>query len=351
MSPTRSADRVTPRTRARRRAATRLGAVTVALGLVGGLLTACSGGSTDAAQPSGKPGDVVIGAVSNGAANQIDVTVPQVDSIRNALPAAVRDSGELSIGIGALPSGYPPLAFIGSDQHTLTGAEPDLGRLVAAVLGLTPVITNATWENLFVGIDSGRTDVGFSNITVTEERKEKYDFATYRKDEIAFEVLKASSWNFDGNYESLAGKKVAVGSGTNQERLLLEWRDKLTAEGKTLDVVYFPDANSINLALASGKIDAYLAPNPSISYHVRQTAGTPKATRVAGTYSGAGSTLQGLIATTTKKGDELVGPLADAINHLITTGVYAKWLAAWNLSAEAVPTSQVNPPGLPRNDS
>ncbi|MGW5521625.1 hypothetical protein [Gordonia sp. NPDC003950] len=49
------------------------------------------------------------------------------------------------------------------------------------------------------------------------------------------------------------------------------------AEGKTLTVVHFPESNATNLALASGKIDTYLGPKPSISYHVPQTANTPKA--------------------------------------------------------------------------
>ena len=52
----------------------------------------------------------------------------------------------------------------------MTGSEPDLGRLVAAVFGLKPVLQNSAWENLFAGIDSGRINVGFSNFTVTEER-------------------------------------------------------------------------------------------------------------------------------------------------------------------------------------
>lgn len=331
-----------------------LSARVTALALAAAASVAMVSGCSSDEEPSAAttdPGKVVVGAVSNGAATEVSIDVAQVDSIRNQLPAKIRDSGELTIGIGALPSGYPPLAFIGSDQRTLTGAEPDLGRLVAAVFGLKPSVQNSTWENLFVGIDSGRLDVGFSNITVTEERKDKYDFATYRKDELAFEVPESSTWNFDGNYENLAGKTVAVGSGTNQERILLEWRDKLVAQGKTLNVTYFPDSNATNLALSSGKIDAYLGPNPSISYHVRQTAGTPTATRVAGTYSGAGSTLQGLIAATTKKGNGLVGPLNAAINHLIESGAYAKLLAAWNLSAEALPKSEINPAGLPRSDS
>ena len=61
--------------------------------------------------------------------------------------------------------------------------------------------------------------------------------------------------------------------------------------------------------------------------------------------------MQGLIAATTKKDSGLAKPIADAVNYLIQNGDYAKWLAAWNLSTEAVQTSQVNPPGLPANNS
>ena len=311
--------------------------------------TAGNTGSGSAAGPGGTT--VAVGALSNGAAKEVQLTVPEVAAIRAELPKTVLSSGRLVVGLGLLPSGAPPLGYVGSDQKTLTGSEPDLGRLVAAVFGLKPVLDNATWDNLFVGLDSGKTNAGFSNITDTEQRKQKYDFACYRQDNLGFEVLKKSTWNFDGDYENLAGLTVAVDAGTNQERILLQWRKQLKAQGKTLTVKYYPDHNSTVLALDSGKIDAYLQPNPSIAYHVVQTAKTPNPTRSAGKYSGAGAKLQGLICATTKKGDGLVKPLADAINYLIKNGQYAKWLAAWNLSNEAVASSKINPPGLPLSDS
>lgn len=315
-------------------------------------LTACgSSTSTSAASGDAAGGTVTVGALSNGAATQTDIKVSEVASIRSELPASVTKSGQLVIGIGALPAGFPPLAYVGSDQRTLTGSEPDLGRLVAAVLGLKPVVNNATWENLFVGIDSGKTDVGFSNITDTEERKKKYDFASYRQDNLAFEVLKSSTWNFNGDYTALADKTVAVGAGTNQEKILLEWQSKLQAAGKQLTIKYFPDANSTYLALSGGKIDAYFGPNPGIAYQITQDAKTSNPVRNAGTFSGAGATLQGLIAATAKKDSGLAKPVADAINYLIENGQYAKWLAAWNLSNEAVTSAQVNPPGLPLSNS
>jgi polar amino acid transport system substrate-binding protein len=315
-------------------------------------LAAC-GGDSDAAttSDSAASGEVVVGRVSNGAATQTAIKVSEVTSIRAELPAAVRKSGKLVIGIGALPAGFPPLAYVGDDQKTLTGSEPDLGRLVAAVFGLRAEVRNSTWENLFVGIDSGKVDVAFSNVTDTEERKKKYEFASYRQDNLAFLVPKKSTWNFDGSYESLAGKTVAVASGTNQEKILLEWKDKLAKEGKKLDIKYFQDSPSTYLALNSGKIDASFGPNPGFAYHNRQVAGTPTATRTAGTYSGAGARLQGLIAATAKKDSGLAKPLADAVNYLIEHGQYAKWLKAYDLSNEAVTKSEVNPPGLPLDNS
>lgn len=314
-------------------------------------LAACGNGS-DSTDVAAKPAGVVtVGALSNGAAEQTDLKVSEVASISSELPASVAKSGQLVIGVGALPAGFPPLAYIGSDQKTLTGAEPDFGRLVAAVLGLKPVVRNSTWENLFVGIDSGKTDVGFSNITDTEERKKKYEFASYRQDNLGFEVLKSSTWNFDGDYKNLAGKTVAVGAGTNQEKILLEWQTKLKAEGKKLTVKYYPDNNGVQLAVSSGKIDAYFGPNPGIAYQITQDAKTTHPTRNAGKFSGAGASLQGLIAATAKKDSGLAKPVADAINYLIKNGQYAKWLAAWNLSNEAVSTSEVNPAGLPLSNS
>lgn len=324
-----------------RRAAVSALAVTLLVGVA-----ACGGGAASGAAGTGET-TVVVGALSNGAATETPITVSAVEQIRSTLPPAVRDAGTLNIGSGSLPAGSPPLGYTGTDEQTLTGSEPDLARLVAGVLGLKPEFHVSTWENLFVGIDSGRVDVGFSNITDTEERKKKYDFASYRQDNLGFETLASNPWTFTGDHHQLAGLRVSVSKGTNQEKILLEWQAKLKAEGRDVTIVYYPDINAVQLALASGQIDAYLGPNPGLVYQVKQAEGTPSPKKVAGTYSGAGETLQGLIAATVKKDSGLAQPIADAINHLIENGQYGQWLQAWGLSAEAVAKSEVNPPGLP----
>jgi polar amino acid transport system substrate-binding protein len=334
-------------------------AVAATVVLVGaGAASACSSQSSagsaastpaaSAATSTGAPSTVVQVGQFGIDDHPASITVQEVPSIRTEVPQSILSTGKLVIGVGALPSGFPPLAYVGSNQTTLTGSEPDLGRLIAAVFGLTPDVENASWENLFVRITSGEFNVGFSNITDTDLRqKQGYDFATYRKDELAFEVLKSNPWEFNGNYENLAGQTVAVAAGTNQQEILRTRQKDLKAQGKTLNIKYFNDVNSTYLALDSGRITAVFQPNPSSAYHVIQDANTPDPTRVAGIESGAGPTIQGLISAMTKHGDGLVKPLADAINYLMKNGDYAKWLNVYGLAAETVPTSQVNPPGLP----
>jgi polar amino acid transport system substrate-binding protein len=326
-----------------------LAAAALALALVTGL-AACGDGDKAQADTGADAGTVTIGTQAKGVGKPTRLSVGKQQSIADEVPDAIKTDGRLTIGLGALPTGFPPLAFVGDDDKTVTGAEPDLGRLVAAVLGLEPEFNNDTWENLFVGLDSGKNEVGFSNITGTEQRKEKYDFASYRQDNLGFAVKAGNAWNFDKDYRNLAGLKVAVGAGTNQEKILAAWQDKLKAEGRPFEIKYFADTPSTFKAIVSGQIDAYFGPNPGIAYQISRTQGTPDAVRNAGVHSGAGDTLQGLIAATTKKGNGLVKALADAINYLIRNGQYQQWLAAYNLDTEAVGTAQVNPPGLPKSN-
>ncbi|MFD7302625.1 ABC transporter substrate-binding protein [Streptomyces pharetrae] len=312
-----------------------------ALGLAGALvLAACAnpdeGGTTEVADAKGTTTRI------NTSPDQDRVTTEKVDSIAAQVPEEIRARGTLEIVDSS--GSAAPLTFHATDNKTVIGVEPDIAYLVADVLGLKPHFNTVSWENIFVGLDSAKYDVGFSNITVTEERKEKYDFATYREDNLGFEAKKGSGLKVDGP-EDVAGRTVAVGSGTNQEKLLIEWSEANEKAGREpVDIKYYQNDSDTYLALQSGRIDLYLGPNPTAAYH----AATSGRTEVVGTCSGAGAGLQGLIAATTKKDSGLVKPLAAALNEVIENGTYAQVLARWGLSDEAVTKSEINPPGLPR---
>jgi polar amino acid transport system substrate-binding protein len=286
-------------------------------------------------------------ASSGGALNvnlgpeQNRVTAAKDDKIASKVPEKFRTKGELTIGGSAGTA--PPLRFYATDDKTVIGVETDIASLVADVLGLKPKLEVASWENLFVGLDSGAFDVGLSNITVTEARKEKYDFATYRLDTLAFEAKKGGSWKVR-EPKDVAGKVIAVTSGTNQEKILVDWSAQNVAAGlKATDIKYFQNSSDYYLALQSGRVEAYLGPNPTSAFH----AATSGQTEVIGNFSG-GASVQGKIAVTTKKDNGLVTPVQEALNQLIANGKYAEVLKRWGLSDEAVPTSEINPQGLPK---
>ncbi|MEV6757173.1 ABC transporter substrate-binding protein [Streptomyces sp. NPDC051214] len=318
-------------------------ATAAALALASALvLAACGnpsdGGTTEVADTSGAKTRI------NISADQKRITTGKVGSIAADVPKRTRDRGTLEIVHSSTSAA--PLNFYATDNKTIIGVETDIARLVADVLGLKPHISTVSWENVFVGLDSAKYDVGLSNITVTEERKEKYDFATYREDDLGFAAKKGSGLKVTGP-KDVAGRTVAVSSGTNQEKLLVEWsKENEKAGRKPVDIKYYQNESDTYLALQSGRIDLYLGPNPTAAYH----AATTDKTEVVGTYSGAGATLQGLIAATTKKDSGLVKPLAGALNHIIDNGTYAKVLKRWGLSDEAVTTSKTNPPGLPKTN-
>ena len=316
----------------------RIRPVLLAAALIAGL-TACAAPDE---QPRAAAAEVQ-GATVNDSPDQKRIVPAKVDAIAALVPEAVRSKGVLTIGVGAAGSGFPPLAFTATDNKTLIGNEPDLAVAIAGVLGLEPKLENTSWENLFVGLDSAKYDVGASNITVTELRKQKYDFATYRLDNLAFEAKKGSGLKVTGP-KDVAGKKVSVSSGTNQEKILVEWSQEAEKQGLApVDIKYYQTNQATYLALGSGQTDIHLGPNPSAAYHVA-VAGE---TEIIGTYSGAGAGLQGKIAFTTKKDNGLVKALAAALDELIRSDDYTKILQRWNLTDEGVQAAEVNPPGLP----
>ncbi|WP_225728642.1 MULTISPECIES: transporter substrate-binding domain-containing protein [unclassified Nocardia] len=270
------------------------------------------------------------------------VHAQRVDAIAAEVPQAIRDRGTLNI-TGSSGTA-PPLRFYATDDKTVIGSEVDFAVLIADILGLKPQPQVADWTQNFVGIDSGASDAFISNVTVTEERKEKYDFATYRKDTVALEVPKQSTLDYKDR-KSLAGRRIGVGTGTNQEELLVKWNQQNVAEGlPPIDIAYYKQTSDYYLALASQRIDGYIGPNPAAIYH----STVSKETKVLATFSGAGDAMQGEIAVLTKKDNGLIGPIHKAIDYAIQQGLYQKVIDRWGLQSEALPASRINPPGLPK---
>jgi polar amino acid transport system substrate-binding protein len=322
--------------------------LTSALAAVALAISAC-GGSSDGSSASTTPQQTSAGSASPAAAEGVEfnltpeqnrVSTPKVDAIAAEVPQAIRDRGTLLVTGSAGTA--PPLRFYATDDTTLIGSEVDFAYLIGDVLGLDVEISTADWAQNFVRIDSGEVDAFISTVTVTEERKEKYDFASYRVDSLAFEAKAGSDIVVNGPAD-VAGLKVAVGSGTNQEQILLAWDEENKAAGlEPAEISYYQNEADFLLALDSGRIDLYFGPSPSASYRHETTGKTD----IVGVVPGGGD-IPAQIAAMTLKDSGLAAPIAAALNHVIESGAYGDVLAKWGLDVEAIDASEVNPPGLP----
>ncbi len=254
------------------------------------------------------------------------------------------NSGKFTVAINPWD---PPIATYATDAKTVVGADPDIAQLLADSLGLQLELVPVAWEDWPLGVSSGKYDAVISNVTVTEERKLKFDFSTYRRDVLGFYVKADSRITSIKEPKDVAGLKVITGAGTNQEKIILEWdRQNVAAGLKPIEVQYYDDRAAADLALQSGRADVEFNPNATQAYKAAIN-GTRK---LVGTVSG-GWPLTAEIAVTTKKGAGLADAVTLALNDLIKDGKYGEALKRWSLTAEAVDQSKTNPAGLPKSGS
>ncbi|MDR6290023.1 polar amino acid transport system substrate-binding protein [Inquilinus ginsengisoli] len=271
------------------------------------------------------------------------VHTTRIDAAAASIPAGFKfvKDGVFTVGVSV---GDPPLNTYATDAKTVIGTDADLASLVAEGLGRKVEFVPVAWDDWPLGLTSGKFDAVISNVTVTEERKQRFDFSSYRQDVLGAHVALNSPIKSIKEPKDIAGLKVIVGAGTNQEKIVLEWNRQNVAAGlKPAEFLYFEDNGASLLALQSGRADVEVNPNSRLAY----SAAVGGKTRQVGVING-GWPLTAEIAITTRKGSGLADALTAAINGLIANGKYAEALARWNLTAEAVAQSRTNPPGLPK---
>lgn len=325
-----------------------IGIVAVAA-IVGGVITAVtltSGSSEAVADPAATPAE----SAANTATGDIqwfhlDGPVPEAVAALEASGFEPIEAGKLTVAIGAF---VPPLSYQpdGTSAPTdVAGTEPNIGSLIAEGLGLEYNPQVVAWADWPLGIQSGKYDLITSNVTVTEERKDLYDFATYRQDVLGFYVKADSAIESITEADDISGLKIIVGSGTNQEKVLLAWNDELAAAGKApAELQYFDDTAAATLAIQSGRADANFGPNATSAWAARETGDT----KLVGIVPG-GWPLTAEIAAGTAKDNGLIDAVSIVLNTIIADGTYGDLLEFWRLQDEAVTSSEVNPAGLPRS--
>jgi cystine transport system substrate-binding protein len=130
----------------------------------------------------------------------------------------IKDSGTINVG---LEGTYPPFSFV-DESGKLAGFEVEFSEALAKELGVKAKLQQTPWAGILAALESKRLDVVINQVTISEERKKKYDFSTpYTISGIQALVQKKDADKFKVAAD-LKGAKVGVGLGTNYEQWLKE---------------------------------------------------------------------------------------------------------------------------------
>ncbi len=106
---------------------------------------------------------------------------------------------------------YAPMEYM-NEKGEIVGLDIDIVNEIAKAAGIKVEIINYGWEALFDAVKNGEVDFAISSITITDERKETYDFSEPYF--YANQLILAPEGSDVKGAADLKDKKIAVQIGT-----------------------------------------------------------------------------------------------------------------------------------------
>ena len=140
---------------------------------------------------------------------------------------------------------YEPFEF--EQGGKVVGFDIDLVDLVAKDLGVTQDVVDTPFDGIQSGADlnSGKCDLAAAGMTITDTRKENFDFSDPYFDATQALVVKKGS-GLSG-FEQLKGKKLAVQNGTTGQ-------EYATKNAPGVELVVFEDLGLMLTAVETGQV-------------------------------------------------------------------------------------------------
>ncbi len=94
-------------------------------------------------------------------------------------PASAADLPEIKARgtlLAATSGNLPPVTFL-NEKNELVGYDVEVARFVASHLGVKLDLARLDWKGILPGLQTGRFDAVFSNVNITPERKQIFDYS------------------------------------------------------------------------------------------------------------------------------------------------------------------------------
>ena len=164
----------------------------------------------------------------------------------------IKRAGSLTVGV---KDDVPGFGYLNPKTKEYEGLEIDIAKAIAKqILGSESKVTfvPVTAKNRSAFLNQDRVDVVIATFTVTEERKQNYDFSdVYYTDSVGIMVKKSSDIT---SFKNLENKKVGVTQGSMTTTTI---KNAAIKEGVFLNVVTYPSNQTLKDALDHGEIDAF----------------------------------------------------------------------------------------------
>ena len=229
---------------------------TVVAGIMGAMLVACGSAS--------EPTEVT--EITEASQETPLAAAPADESVAADVQAIV-DRGILKVGVKNAVVGF---GYEDPLTGEYTGMEIELAKALAAKLGVDVEFTAVTAATRTELLDSGDIDCVLATFTITDERKESWDFTTpYYTDYVS--VLVEDSKGIK-TLDDLVGATVGVSSGSTSAKALVKAMiEKGLISGDGFDEESFDPATwtdgikfqqyddypTISTALSAGEVDAF----------------------------------------------------------------------------------------------
>ena len=159
---------------------------------------------------------------------------------------------------------YAPFSYY-DDKNELKGYDVDIAREVAKKLNLKIDFLTAPWDAMLAAFDAGKADAVFNQVSVTDERKKKYDYA--QPYTVVHGAIITHKDNDDiKSFDDLKGKKNADSATSNWAKVAASYG----AQNVTVDSF----SKSMEL-LVSKRVDTVVRDNIVFYDFIKQRPGAP----------------------------------------------------------------------------
>ncbi|MCC6546427.1 basic amino acid ABC transporter substrate-binding protein [Candidatus Sumerlaeota bacterium] len=135
-------------------------------------------------------------------------------------PALAQEKTAGNAVIFAINPDYPPMEQVDPKTGEIVGFTPELLKAIGEKGGFTPKLKNVDWKAIFGALETGEVDAIISSVTITEERRQKYDFSDSYYSISQRLVIRKGDADFIKGIDDLKGKKVGVQIGTTGALLM-----------------------------------------------------------------------------------------------------------------------------------